>query len=154
MAALDGCNHSDDVFAIEPCELLCLPCAVFEKCLQTMPRMTLNVARILAQQVRRLNAQNELLATQNIDVRVIAQLLLYAERYGVTQPNGSILISIPLKQQTIASVVGASREKVNGVLAECQNKGCISLCSNNHILIRDHAALQQIYEEHKQKRRR
>ena len=110
--------------------------------------MMLNIMRDLTRHVRRLSAQNARLATHNIDARVAAQLLLYAEQHGVAVDEG-ILISVPLKQQTLASAVGASREKVNAILSQYQNSGCIALRNKHRILILDIAALQQIYDERK-----
>jgi CRP-like cAMP-binding protein len=73
---------SASVQALDPCTLAWIDRGAFAACLETMPRLTLNLAQTLAHRLRLANAQIQALATQDVVGRVAHQVLAFAAAYG------------------------------------------------------------------------
>jgi CRP-like cAMP-binding protein len=54
-------------------------------------------------------------------------MVSFAEEYGQIQPGGEILIPLRLTQTDLAELVGASRERVNRVLADYKSRKLLAL---------------------------
>jgi CRP/FNR family cyclic AMP-dependent transcriptional regulator len=143
MSAMDNLGRSANVVTIEESTLMWLGRTVFSECLQTMPRLTYNLARILAGRLRVANAQIQALATQDVYGRVARQMLALAQEYGKDNPDGGILIPLRLTQSDLASLVGASRVRVNQALMLYKERGYISMDTANRIIVRNWSALAQ-----------
>ena len=58
--------------------------------------------------------------------RLVSFLLTTAKRFGEKTPVGSIVITVPLKHQDIASSISATRETTSRALAELERRGQIA----------------------------
>jgi CRP/FNR family transcriptional regulator, cyclic AMP receptor protein len=143
MSAMDHLGRSANVVTIEQTTLIWIDRAVFGEYLLTMPRLTYNLARILTARLRVANAQIQALATQDVHGRVARQLLSLAQEYGREAPDGGCVIPLRLTQGDLASLVGASRVRVNQALVLYKERGFISTDDANHIVVRNWAALAQ-----------
>jgi CRP-like cAMP-binding protein len=137
MDLLDNRGRSASVVTLEPSAMLWMDRASFRRCMETMPRITFNLACILAARLRLANAQIQSLAALDTECRVARQILAFSERYGLSQSNGDISIPIRLTQSDIASMVGATREHVNKILVSYKERGYISVDSAYHLTIHD-----------------
>lgn len=143
MSAMDNLGRSANVVTIEESNLVWISRAAFAECLETMHRLSYNLARILAARLRVANAQIQALATQDVYGRVARQLLTLAQEYGKDQPSGGVLIPLRLTQGDLASLVGASRVRVNQALMGFRESGYISVDQTNRVVIHNWAALTQ-----------
>ncbi len=91
------------------------------------PEVALSLLRALAQRLRRTNEAMADLVFSDVPGRVAKALLDLAARFGVTQPDGSVMVTHDLTQEELAQLVGASRETVNKALADFQNRGWVRL---------------------------
>ena len=66
------------------------------------------------------------LAFLDVDGRVASRLLELARAHGVSTDEGTC-ITLPLTQSELASLVGATRERVNKVLRSFRDQGLIRL---------------------------
>ncbi|MBD0329138.1 MAG: Crp/Fnr family transcriptional regulator [Thermoleophilia bacterium] len=115
--------------------------AIFERFLETMPRLTRNFVEVLSRRVRAANEQVAALATLNVDGRVARELLHLADAYGEPNGEGAVVIPIQLTQQDVAGLVGASRERVNKVLGTYRRAGWIGVDGASHVTVRDAGSL-------------
>jgi CRP/FNR family transcriptional regulator, cyclic AMP receptor protein len=143
MSAMDNLGRSANVVTIEESNLVWISRDVFGQCLETMPRLNYNLARILAARLRVANAQIQALATQDVYGRVARQLLTLAQEYGKDDPSGGIVIPLRLTQGDLASLVGASRVRVNQALMGFRESGYISIDNANRVVIHNTMALAQ-----------
>jgi CRP/FNR family transcriptional regulator, cyclic AMP receptor protein len=81
------------------------------------------------------------LATQDVYGRVARQLLSLAEQYGKDDGRGGKVIPMRLTQGDLASLVGASRVRVNQVLVFYKENAYISVDNAYRITISNQAAL-------------
>ena len=141
MSVLDDLSRSANVVTQEATTVLWMDRAAFQECLQTIPTMSYNLNRILASRLRMANARIQALCSLDVYGRVARQILTFAQQYGQATSSGPILIPLRLTQSDLASFVGASRERVNQVMALFKEHSYISVDRHHHITVHDPAAL-------------
>jgi CRP/FNR family cyclic AMP-dependent transcriptional regulator len=143
MSLVDSFERSASVVTLEPCTLLLMGRATFWASLKEMPTMASNLINILSRRLRMSNARTESLAALDINGRIAAQLLAFAKEYGEATPNGDVLIPLRLTQSDLASIIGASRVRVNQALSFYKQRNYLSLYRANQIVIHDLEALRR-----------
>jgi CRP/FNR family cyclic AMP-dependent transcriptional regulator len=143
MSLVDRAGRSANAFTMEDSALAWLDRSMFWECLQTMPSMTFNLASMLSRRLRIANAQIQSLATQDVFGRVARQLLAFAVEYGEPGSNGGIRIPIRLTQSDLAELIGATRTRVNQVLATFKELKYVSLDQDYRITVLEPEALAQ-----------
>jgi CRP-like cAMP-binding protein len=109
MGMLDDRPRSAMARALEPSSVLAVPYGPVLELLDQQPKLLWNVTRVLAQ---RLRAMDEALADSvflDVTGRTAKRLLELA--------NGSDQFTLPVTQEELAGMVGASRERVNKAIA-------------------------------------
>ena len=109
LGMLDDRPRSAMARALEPSAVLAVPYAPVLKMFEEHPKLLWNVTRLLAQ---RLRAMDEALADSvflDVTGRTAKRLLELA--------NGSDQFTLPVTQEELAGMVGASRERVNKAIA-------------------------------------
>jgi CRP-like cAMP-binding protein len=109
MGMLDDRPRSAMARALEPSGVLAVPYGPVLELLDEQPKLLWNVTRVLAQ---RLRAMDEALADSvflDVTGRTAKRLLELA--------NGSDQFTLPVTQEELAGMVGASRERVNKAIA-------------------------------------
>jgi CRP/FNR family cyclic AMP-dependent transcriptional regulator len=127
LSLIDSQFRSADVVTQEETTLMSIDRATFNELIATVPPFSMNLLRILAHRTRRANVRIHAHCTLDVFGLVARQLLEFAELYGVTQPDDSVLIPIRLTQGDIGDLVGASRERVNQVMGHFREKKMISV---------------------------
>jgi CRP/FNR family cyclic AMP-dependent transcriptional regulator len=143
MSLVDSFERSASVITLEPCTFLLMGRATFWTSLKEMPTMASNLINILSRRVRLSNARAESLAALDIYGRVAAQLLAFTKEYGEVAPNGDVLIPLRLTQSDLASIIGASRVRVNQALSFYKKRNYLSVNSTNQITIHNSEALSR-----------
>jgi len=135
MGLIAQAPRSATVTTIEPCELLTITRADFNKCLQGNFDLTMNVIRGLVKRLREADRKIGSLALMDVYGRVARLLLEMAETI-----DGQKVITKKLTKRDIAKMIGASREMVSRVMKELQASGRIEVRAGE-ILLRDSLAL-------------
>lgn len=143
MSLVDSVGHSAGVITMERSTALWLDREHFKECMETMPGLNRNLVRQLSARLRLANELIQALSTLDVGGRVARQLLAFAERYGRESLEGRVTIPLRLTQSDLASLVGASRERVNHVVVGLKRQGTISVKRNHHIVIHDREALAE-----------
>jgi len=140
MSLVDRLTRSATVVAHEPTTLLVLNRNLFTTLIEHVPVIGLNLATVLSRRLRIANSHTLALASMDVDGRIAHQLLVYAREYGKPGTGTSVRIPFHLTQTDIASIVGASRVRVNQILGEYRRAGLITIDSAGHITLLDPAA--------------
>ncbi len=77
--------------------------------------------------------------------RIVSFLLVTANRFGVAQKDGSVMIIAPFRQTDIASSVNATRETTSRELNAMRKKGLTKI-ENGKIVLCDVEAMQKLVE--------
>jgi CRP/FNR family cyclic AMP-dependent transcriptional regulator len=143
MSLVDSLGRSASVTTLEPSTLLCMNRATFWATLREMPSLTYNLVNVLSRRLRLANLHTQSLVQLDVYGRVAGQLLAFAREYGEPTPNGDVIIPLRLTQSDLASMVGASRVRVNQALGYYKRRNYLSVNQNRHIRIHDVAALRR-----------
>jgi CRP/FNR family transcriptional regulator, cyclic AMP receptor protein len=141
MSLADSLGRSASVTTLEPSRFLLIDRAGFWASLREMPMLAYNLMNILSRRLRMANLHTQSLVRLDVYGRVAGQLLALAREYGEATPNGSVLIPLRLTQSDLASMVGASRVRVNQALSYYKKREYLSVDGDRRIVIHDPAAL-------------
>jgi CRP/FNR family cyclic AMP-dependent transcriptional regulator len=144
MSVVDRETRPGSVVTLEDSVLFWIDREAFQNCLQTMPRLTLNLTEIMSRRIRIANERIKALATLDVYGRIAHHLLVLAHEYGEEVDDGT-RIQIRLTQGDLASLVGASRVRVNQALVLLRRRGAISADQHHHITVHDEAVLERAY---------
>ncbi len=142
LALLDGRPRSASVYALETTEVLVLPREDFLAFLASSPSAAVEMIVVLADRIRTLNAQVEEAFYMDLPQRLARRLTELGRRWG-KQTNEGLEIHIPITQGDLAGMVGASRQRVNRLLGEWQDRRLIRLGGRGEVVILAPETLEQ-----------
>jgi CRP/FNR family cyclic AMP-dependent transcriptional regulator len=142
----DRADDACQIVSLEETTLFWIDREVLENCLQTMPLLSVNLTSLLAKRVRLANERIEALAGLDVRGRIVRHLLLLAREYGEATAGcaGQVRIPLRLTQGDLASLVGASRVRVNQALGDLRRRQIIATDCGPHLVIRDVEALARL----------
>ncbi|HJZ47860.1 MAG TPA: Crp/Fnr family transcriptional regulator [Roseiflexaceae bacterium] len=145
MSVLDSvaAGRSANIVTQEQTTVLWLDRVNFQECMRTMPAIALNLLRILSDRLRLANERIQALCALDVYGRVARQIQSFARQYGKPDAHGAVVIPIRLTQSDIASLVGATRERVNQVMTSFKQQGYISVDRNYRISVHNPDALER-----------
>jgi CRP/FNR family transcriptional regulator, cyclic AMP receptor protein len=145
MSVLDSvaAGRSANIVTQEQTTVLWLDRVNFQECLRTMPAIALNLVRILSDRLRLANERIQALCALDVYGRVARQIQSFARQYGTPGPDSATIIPIRLTQSDIASLVGATRERVNQVMTSFKQQGYIAVDRNYRITVHNPDALER-----------
>ena len=121
-------------------EVLALPtrslCAILER----NPHTAEELLRLIAARLHRTSAALEDALSADVSTRVAGRLRDLAIRHGVPSPAG-VRLRVPLTQDELARMVGASRESVNRTVATLTARGVVR-STGRRLVITDPRALE------------
>ena len=135
MALLDDAPRSADVVAMVPTSVLVISKQKFNQWLLRHPDMSFVIIRTLAQRLREADRKIGDLALMDVYGRVARALISLAKE----DAQGRMVVSENLSQQSLADIVGASREMVSRTLKELAQVGHIWF-DGKDIIVNQHAA--------------
>ncbi len=135
LSLIDAGGRSADVTAQEPTRILEMDRELFDTLLASGAEFPRNLMRILSRRLRLANVRIQAHCTLDTFGMVAHQLLEFAELYGVPTASGATYVPIRLTQSDLATLIGASRERVNQVMVAYKKSGIISVDSRFHITV-------------------
>ncbi|MBI3975399.1 MAG: Crp/Fnr family transcriptional regulator [Armatimonadetes bacterium] len=140
LALLDGQPRSASAEALDDTVTQVLGREEFQTYLTASPELAAALIGLLSTRLRHVTDYAESLAFLDVHARVARALLELAGRYGVR--GDGITIDLDLTQTDLATMVGATRERVNRALAAFREQGLVEL-RGRQIVLRDPDRLRQ-----------
>lgn len=134
MALFDGEGRSAEARALEPSEIVAIPYGPVRDALHARPELLWGVVALLSQRLRSVDAALADSVFLDVTGRTAKRLL---EMAGDAEE-----FVLPLTQEELASMVGASRERVNKAIAQFVRLGWLAQ-SDRRYRITDRAQLEQ-----------
>jgi CRP/FNR family cyclic AMP-dependent transcriptional regulator len=125
LALFDEAPRSADATALEDAELLSLDRSALNEAVATHPEIATALLRVLGRRLRQANEAFQDIAFFDVPGRVARRLADLADSYGVEVDEG-VMIDIFLSQESLAQMVGATRESVNKALALLKRRGLVA----------------------------
>lgn len=138
LAVVTGAQRSATVSALEPGETLVLRGTELRRLAHDHASVGDVLVRMLAEQVGFLSERLVESYTVDAETRVVRRVLELGHVYGGAAP-----VTIPLIQEEIAALAGASRATVNRVLREAERQGFVRLARGRTILV-DHGGMTRL----------
>lgn len=144
MSIVENTGRSATAQTLEATDVLWIDRAAFQELLTAMPRVSQNLMRILSARLRAANERIQAFARLDVKLRVVRQLLIFADKYGKRREDGSVLIQIRLTQGDLADLIGATRERVNQGIGELRRAGLVFVDASNSISLCEPETLAQM----------
>jgi CRP/FNR family transcriptional regulator, cyclic AMP receptor protein len=126
IAALDGRPRTADGMALTRVVAMTLVREELDKLIESNPRVARAAIGWLCQRLRDTSAQAEAIALHPVEVRVARYLLSRLMPVPVGESaGGRSTVALGISQGELASLIGASRQKVNAALGLLENAGAI-----------------------------
>ncbi len=142
VSALDGLPRTHDATAEVPASLLHIAPTDLEELLAIHPRLSRALLRLEALRLRLLLTAVETYSTRSLEHRLANRLLMLAAAYGVTSSQG-LTIELHLPQETLAQLVGATRQRINQIVKDWEIAGLIDQ-QYGRILLLNRASLEKL----------
>ena len=142
---MDNGYHAATCITITPTKTWLLSKDHLFDILQKYPAINARLLSIIANRVRSTTRKAEVMAFQDVQGRLAYEMLNLEKKHGQQSKEG-ILIGIPLNQNDLASMVGATRECVNKALSTFRSQNLIKISASN-LIITDKAGLEKLLQE-------
>lgn len=138
--ALSEGGYSADVIAVQGCFAWSLSVDDFLECLSVMPRLSFNVARLLAMRMRQATQQLHTVVTAQTEKRIAFNLRFFFAQDAASRSN-TLPACVPISMNDLASLSGCSREQLHRVLERMRKAGIIAR-THGHVHVLDYEALK------------
>jgi CRP-like cAMP-binding protein len=142
VATLDGFPRMFDAHANGSALLLQVTPVDLEKLLAAHPALSRALLRLEATRLRILLTAIEMYSTQTMEQRLANRLLMLAVSYGVSNSDG-VKIELHLPQETLAQLIGATRQRANQILKNWEHDGILEQ-KYGQILLLHRARLEKL----------
>ena len=143
MALLDGGPRSATIVALEPVESATLGRADLLALLRRNPVAVEGLLAALARKIREASEEVGNLIFLDQQGRLARKLLDLAQTHG-RPAGGGIEIDLPLTQQELGAIIGATRTRVNGLLRLYEAQGIIALKGRRIVILKPEALQRRV----------
>ena len=125
-SAIDGHGRSATVCALEPIEAIIIPSERFLAFLADHGRLAIVLLQAMSRKLRDADRIRIEFGAYDTPGRVARRLLELADRYGESEGDNNVRISLSLTQDELAGWTGSSREAVSKALREFRDRGWVT----------------------------
>ncbi|SFK37942.1 cAMP-binding domain of CRP or a regulatory subunit of cAMP-dependent protein kinases [Methylocapsa palsarum] len=145
VSAIDGLPRVHDARAHESATVLHLTTSDLDDLMILHPVLSRALLRLQALRLRLLLVALETYSAQSMEQRLANRLLMLAISFGVATTKG-LKIKLHLPQETLAQLIGATRQGVNQILKKWEAEGTIGQ-RYGRILLLDQARLEKLAQD-------
>ena len=133
LALFEQSPRSADATALEDSELLSIDATSLNQVIHAHPDIAIALLTVLGVRLRQSNEAFQDIAFFDVPGRVARRLADLADAHGVDVGEGT-LIDISLSQESLAQMVGATRESVNKALALLKRRGLVARTGRRYVV--------------------
>lgn len=134
LALFEQSPRSADASALEDAVLLSLDAQSLNEAILHHPEIGLALLHVLGLRLRQANESFQDIAFFDVPGRVARRLADLADAHGIDGAEGTTVIDIELSQESLAQMVGATRESVNKALALLKRRGLVARNGRRYIV--------------------
>lgn len=128
LSAIDQAPRSASAVAMEPVDAIVVQAGDFEQFLERWPSAAVLLLRIVVARLRAIDRRHAEFGSYQAPARIAARLVDLAESHGRPDPElgaGAVTIDLPLSQDELAGMAGASLEAVAKALGAMRLQGLL-----------------------------
>jgi CRP-like cAMP-binding protein len=133
-------THPASAQAMTAAETISFPSEVYQRLMAQHPVVAQRLVRMLGARLYALLSL-QALAGERVERRLAHILLRLAERAGRAEPDGALLITIPLTRQDLAEMTGTTLETAIRTMSRFRAQGWVETRRGGYILVRAPQAL-------------
>ena len=126
LSAIDHEPRSATATAVTAVEAVVVTANAFRAVLSEHPDAALNLLRTVIARLRAADRQRVEFGSQATLARLARRLVELTEAHGHRQPDGAVVIDLPMTQEELAGWVGSSRESVARALRALRAAGVVA----------------------------
>jgi CRP/FNR family cyclic AMP-dependent transcriptional regulator len=137
LSSFCGFPRESHAIAMTPCRVCEIPQKLFQGLIDSYPGVALDVVSMISRRLKRLEGRLAGVVFRDAYERLCAIMIELAEDFG--RPDaGGILITVPLTQTEIASLIGSVRQTVNPLLRRLEEEKLLARRSGHFIVVDKH----------------
>ncbi|CAD5108427.1 Crp/Fnr family transcriptional regulator [Zestomonas carbonaria] len=146
VSALDGLPRAHDAQAVTASLVLQITPADLETLIARHPPFCRFLLHLQSSQMRALLVGFEAFSTQSLEQRFASRLMALASAFGSPMPQGGLNIELRLSQETLAQLLGTTRQRINQLLKKWEQEGLIEQ-RYGRIVVLDQDRLEELAQE-------
>lgn len=115
----------------------------FHSLLYSHPDIAINIIDELGKRIATMENAFQSMSVRNLDSRIAALLVDFANRYGIMTKDG-IKVILPISREGMANQLGIARETMSRKLSQLEKKGIILSENNKTIIIKNMNRLDEM----------
>ncbi|MEH7549018.1 Crp/Fnr family transcriptional regulator [Neobacillus vireti] len=112
---------------LEPSTLITVPISKFEKVLIENPELCIKVFKVLGEKIVDLQNRLEEQILNNTYEQIVKLLIRLAQKHGIEQPDGTILLKSEFTNKDLANMIGTTRETISRTLTKMKKDELIEV---------------------------
>ncbi|MDR4948360.1 Crp/Fnr family transcriptional regulator [Neobacillus cucumis] len=130
--------------AVEPSTLIVVPISKFEKVLIDNPELCIKVFKVLGEKIVDLQNRLEEQILNNTYEQIIKLLIRLAQKHGIEQKNGTILLKSEFTNKDLANMIGTTRETISRTLTKMKKEELIEVDQDANMILDIKILMQEI----------
>ncbi len=127
-------EHPAAARAMTAVETVSVPREAYARLMSSHPQVAQRLVRMLGERLQSLMAM-QVLAGERVERRLAHILLKLADRAGRAEPDGAVLITVPLTRQDLADMAGTTLETAIRTMSRFRAQGWVETRRGGYILI-------------------
>ena len=120
---------------LEPTTLVAVPISKFEKVLIENPELCIKVFKVLGEKIVDLQNRLEEQILNNTYEQIVKLLIRLAQKHGIEQPDGTILLKSEFTNKDLANMIGTTRETISRTLTKMKKDELIEVDPEGNMIL-------------------
>ncbi|PLS03588.1 Crp/Fnr family transcriptional regulator [Neobacillus cucumis] len=120
---------------LEPSTLVTVPISKFEKVLIENPELCIKVFKVLGEKIVDLQNRLEEQILNNTYEQIVKLLIRLAQKHGIEQADGSLLLKSEFTNKDLANMIGTTRETISRTITKMKKEELIVVDPDGHMIL-------------------
>ncbi|MFK9093415.1 Crp/Fnr family transcriptional regulator [Bacillus salipaludis] len=129
---------------LEPSTLIAVPISKFESVLIENPELCIKVFKVLGEKIVDLQDRLEEQILNNTYEQIVKLLIRLAQKHGMEQEDGTILLKSEFTNKDLANMIGTTRETISRTLTKMKKDELIEVDEDGNMIVDVEILMEEI----------
>ncbi len=129
---------------LEPSQLIAVPISKFETVLIENPELCIKVFKVLGEKIVDLQNRLEEQILNNTYEQFVKLLIRLAQKHGVKQSDGTLLLKSEFTNRDLANMIGTTRETISRTLTKMKKEELIEVVEEGDMILNVDILLEEL----------